>query len=233
PLINTNSVNINLSQKGDSIKRLHLELGHASKENMLYSLSKRYKWKGITSDINSFIRNCNICQMGAGIPSFSKNKAIITSKIHELIEVDLIGPLLSLDGQKEYILLVIDHYSKYIETCILKKKDQQLVWNAHKKVWIDKHGIPVMFYSDMGREFDNEYVRKQVKDLGSEWHYNSPDNHQAVGCVERANQTFFRKFKKLSNFGTFDSEPYVKKATAATNFSFNRAINTCPYFVMY
>ncbi|KRH93440.1 putative transposable element, partial [Pseudoloma neurophilia] len=92
--------------------------------------------------------------------------------------------------------LVIDHYLKYIETCILEKKDQQTVWNALKKVWIDKHGISVMFYSDMGREFDNEYVSKQVKDLDSEWHYNSPDNHQAVGCVERANQTFFRKLEK-------------------------------------
>lgn len=84
----------------------------------------------------------------------------------------------------------------------------------------------------MGKEFDNKFFREKAAELGIDWILNSPYNHQSVGCVERVNQTFFSKLRKMSQFGKLDWQKFVKSATFAVNCSFNRSINTSPYLYL-
>ncbi|KRH93398.1 pol polyprotein [Pseudoloma neurophilia] len=218
-----------LTKRRKILEELHVELGHASRYNMIYNLRPRKMWRGLTREIDDLINSCTVCQMAAPAPIYTRNIPILTNRPYDIVEADLIGPLQTHDSIKKYILICIDHFSKWIETKVINDKSETTVWEAVKQIWIDKHGIPTMFYSDMGREFDNKTIQKNSKLLGFDWIYNSPHNHQAVGCVERANKTFFSKLQKLSEFGEFSWENHMETATNACNYSFNRAINSSPF----
>lgn len=48
---------------------------------------------------------------------------------------------------------------------------------------------------------------------------NSPGYHEIVGVVERVNRTFMEKLRKLRNYGKYNCEYFVEKATQAVNHS--------------
>ncbi len=54
-----------------------------------------------------------------------------------------------------------------------------------------------------------------------------------MGAVERVNQTFMKKLRKLNEFKDYVSEKMVKNAQLAVNISFNRAINNSPYIIKF
>jgi hypothetical protein len=62
-----------------------------------------------------------------------------------------------------------------------------------------------------------------------EWRFSSPYHHKTMGLVERANQTLWKKLRKMSNFGELNWERLLDKAVYATNISFNRSIGTSPW----
>ena len=148
-------------------------------------------------------------------------------------EVDLAGYFESSQRGYKYILVVIDHYSKWIETKAIKSKDMHTVMNAIKEIIIEKHGTPEKIYSDNGLEFNNAITEKLASDYGLTWIRNSPGHHNAIGAVERANQTLINKLKKLCEYGRLDWANNLEKATHATNMSFNRRIGTSPYIMMF
>lgn len=59
--------------------------------------------------------------------------------------------------------------------------------------------------------------------------FHSPGHHKAVGGIERANQIFLNKLKKLNNYLDKEWEERVEQATLTYNISYNRAIRTSPF----
>lgn len=91
----------------------HKLSGHYALDKTLKKLEDNFFWLNMRQDIDNLTERCETCQK---CKSGSNKKAplqpIITLKAWQLIQVDVIGPLLrSMDGNK-YILLAIDHFSK-------------------------------------------------------------------------------------------------------------------------
>ena len=215
------------------IECYHQELGHASIANMEFAINNKYKWPRMHQDIENYVKKCIICSKGSGENINTQHRAIRTTSPNELWEVDIIGYLnLTRKGNK-FILVAIDHYTKWIETKEIKSKDKITVSKALEEIVINRHGAPQRIYSDNGLEFNNDSIRELSLRYGIEWLFNSPGHHNSIGAVERANQTLFNKVKKLCHFGENDWDLWLKQATLATNMSFNRSINTSPYILRY
>jgi transposase InsO family protein len=190
---------------------------------------KKIYWKEMLKDITKFVEKCSICLRSGEARINTKNRIIESNGPNELWVCDLIGRIPDQRGNNKFIFIAIDHYSKWVETSILATKDATSAMNAVEELIIKKHGIPKRILSDNGLEFVNTKMKCMAERYGFEWVLNSPEHHQTVGAVERANQSLMSKLKKLTNYGAQSWERALSKATNALNYSFNRAIRTSPY----
>lgn len=214
------------------LNEYHIISGHGSSNTMKFLIRRKYKWPGMWKQIEEYVNKCEICIREGGRILQTKHKIIHAERPNKMWQIDLIGRIPV--GDKNYFIVVaIDHYTKWMETRIINKKSAEIVTNAVKELIIDKHGIPEMIYSDNGAEFANQNIRNLCDRYKLKWIFNSPGHHNAVGLVERANETLMSKIRKLSNFGMKDWKQIVKNATHAYNISFHRAIDTSPMLIKY
>ena len=132
-----------------------------------------------------------------------KNRIIKSTFPNEIWEIDLIGRIPgNTQYDNKYILIAIDHYTKWIEAKVIQSKTAAEICKAVQELIIDKHGIPTRIITDPGLEFNNQQTRELAQRVNMQWDFASPRHHETIGAVERANQTIFNILKKLTNFGS-------------------------------
>lgn len=181
------------------------------------------------SEIDRYVENCVICKKGKPQGINTKNRVIIPKRPNEAWEIDLIGRMTIHDGKNKFILVAVDHYSKWVEACIINHKTGKEVAQAIKTLIIHKHGTPEGLLIDSGLEFLNSNMEELCKEYNIKHDQSSPNHHETVGLVERMIQTLFRKLKKLCEFGLHKWESKLAPAVYATNVSYNRVLLTSPY----
>ncbi len=67
--------------------------------------------------------------------------------------VDLIGLLHRTDRGNEYIVLMRDHFTKWIEGAAVATKEAMIVADVIVHEWVYKHGTPLNLHRDRGTEF--------------------------------------------------------------------------------
>lgn len=120
-----------------------------------------------------------------------------------------------------------------MEARLIQNKDALTICTAIKDLIIIKHGVPQCILTDNGKEFCNSIISQLTLDYKINGKLNSPGHHKSVGLVERANQTLFKKIRKMSEYGDKDWKRVVEKAVYAYNISFHRGIDTSPFMIKY
>ncbi len=67
--------------------------------------------------------------------------------------MNVIGPLHRPDHGNEYIVVMQDHFTKWIEGTGMATKEAMLVADVIVNEWVHKHGTPLNLHSDRGAEF--------------------------------------------------------------------------------
>lgn len=184
------------------------------------------------NEIKEYIKKCAICLKSGDELINTKNRVVEVNYPNELWEIDLVRRLVNSEKQNKYIFVAIDHYTKWIETEFVERKNAQTISDLIVSLIIKKHGIPKRILTDNGLEFVNKEVQEMAKKYNIAWDFSSPGHHKTIGAVERVNQTLINKLKKLTNFGRAPWEELLEKATLATNISYNRSILTSPYIYL-
>lgn len=223
----------NQQQISEILKEYHFKSGHGSAATMKFLIKPKYKWNTMFKDIDKHIENCVICQKSSPERQNTKFKVIETTYPNELWVCDLIGRIPVSDGTNLFIFIAIDHYTKWIETKIIKSKTATEIIEAINTLIINKHGIPEKILSDSGLEFENKNVKLFTDNKGIKWISGSPYHHNTCGAVERAIQTFMNKLKRLTEFEKKSISQWTQQATAAYNISFNRSIDSSPFILKY
>lgn len=177
---------------------------------MKFLLKGRYAWHDIHKEINALVEACSICIKSGRKMLNTKNRVIITNSQNELWEVDLIGRIPG-DNTNSFILVAIDHYTKWIETKFLSNKSGDKVAKAIEEIIIKKHGTPDRILSDCELEFKNSHIVDLQKKYGIKWSYSSPEHHNTVGAVERVNKHSGIKSKNSQNLEKYLGEKWLKK----------------------
>ncbi|KRH93508.1 pol polyprotein [Pseudoloma neurophilia] len=222
------------NQPSDSVKKkilqdIHIASGHGSANTMNFLIRLYVNWLNLAKDINDWITQCTVCAKSGNLQQNTRHNVIETTRPNEIWQIDLLGPLKQSERGNKYILVAIDHYTKWLETAAIPNKSAEVVIKQVKQLILEKHGIPVKILTDNGLEFQNALRKSLCTQNNVDWQFSSPDHHETVGAVERANQTLLNKIRKLSNFGGKDWESVLEAATHAVNISFNRSIQTSPY----
>ncbi len=99
------------------VVQMHKDLGHFGEERMLAEVCRRYFWHNRTEDVKTVVRVCQQCQMVRRIGSIRSEdeelKSIPVCDMFYRVAMDNTGPLLKTKSGNMYILVAIDHYSKW------------------------------------------------------------------------------------------------------------------------
>ena len=166
-------------------------MGHASYKH-LSMVSKHELVLGIPKLSRMSNVVCGPCQLGK--QTKAKHPSIQTSTISrplELLHLDLMAPTRTKSlGDKRYIMVVVDDFTRYTWVILLRSKFDALEHiealctrlQNEKSLKIDR------IRSDHGREFENSYIKSFCTRSGISQEFSALITPQQNGVVERKNK---------------------------------------------
>ncbi|KAL6733094.1 hypothetical protein Aduo_003776 [Ancylostoma duodenale] len=149
------------------------------------------------ADIIRWSKSCKDCFLTRPHERFVPPlKPITTSKPYELIGVDLVELGLSTNGNK-HVLVVIDHFSKFVGTYPIPDKSAKTVARALFERWIcEGCRSPKAIHSDQGPEFVNSILSEICEITRIRQSTTKGYNPRENGVTERVIGTLTRMFRK-------------------------------------
>lgn len=165
--------------------------GHPGIVAMKGRLRSKVWWPRIDTDVERLVKSCKGCTL-VGLPN-----APAPMKRRELpaapwidIAMDLLGPLPSGD----YLLVVIDYYSRYKEIKITRTITSLQILNILKEMF-SRLGYPISITADNGRQFVSEELKSFCKECNIILFNTVPYWPQMNGEVERQNRDIVKRLK--------------------------------------
>ena len=156
-------------------------------------------WFGLNRQLTDLVNNCPKCCKDR----YQHPEPLIPSEFPSLPWQKLATDLFYWKGSA--YLLIIDYYSRYIETAKLSGESSTEVIR-HTKSILARHGIPKEIVSDNGPQYSSLEYEKFAEDYGFLHTTSSPRFPQANGESERAVRTVKTLLKK-------SDDPYLAMLT--------------------
>ncbi len=99
--------------------QMHKDSRHFEEERTLVEICKRYFWHNMTEDVKTVVKMCQQCQMVRKMGSICfEDEELKNIPIYDLfyrVAMDTARRLPETKSGNKYILMAIDHYSKWCE----------------------------------------------------------------------------------------------------------------------
>ena len=150
----------------------------------------------------------------------------------DLIAIDLLH-LETASGGYEYILTIVDHFSRFVQTFALRNKEAKTVAKVLFFDFMERFGTPVRLMHDQGKEFENKLFKELEKLKGISHCRTTPYHPQGNGQCEKMNSTILSMLRTLEKSQKKNWNQYLNHITHAYNCTRNDSTGYSPYFLMF
>ena len=169
-----------------SLRQRAIDIAHENHQGISKTkalLREKIWFPGIDELAHKTLESCIACQaVGKPAPPEPLHLQEIPKGPWKKLHIGFYGPLPS----GEYLLLVIDRYSRFPEVEIVRSTKATVVIPKLDKIF-SVHGIPELVKTDNGPPFSGEEFDRYVKTLGIKYEPSIPCWPQANGEMERFN----------------------------------------------
>jgi len=174
------------------VVRMHKNLGHSGEERTLAEICRRYFWHNRTEDVKTMVKICQQCQMVRRVGSIrfedEELKSIPICDLFHKVAMDTAGPLPETKSRNKYILVAIDHYSKWCKAKVVVDHGAKTTARFLEDDIICRYGVPKFVLTDNGGEWAAEFD-VMCKDYGIQHQHTAPQWPQCNGMAERLIKT--------------------------------------------
>jgi transposase InsO family protein len=124
----------------------------------------------------------------------------------ERIYADSIGPIPADEKGNQYILVIIDGFTRWIELYAIPDTTADTAARCLLD-WTGRFGTPIQIMTDGGTQFVNELWEAYCELLGTQKLESFPYSHEENGIVERANKEVMRHLRAI----VFDKKLQTKE----------------------
>ncbi|CAA0809043.1 Unknown protein, partial [Striga hermonthica] len=168
-----------------------------------------YFWPRMREDAKAMVKKCLQCQKhGPLIHQPAEAMTTMSAPIpFAQWGIDLVGPMLQGTGQRKFLIVAVDYFTKWVEAEPLAKITEEKVIKFLYNNICCRFGVPKVLISDNGTQFNGKRIRAWCEDMRIEQHFASVAHPQANGQVEVTNRIILNGLKTKC-------EPCAKKRRA-------------------
>ena len=207
---------------------------HQGRDKMIARLSSRCYWPKQYEDVADFVKFCKECQEIK--PPARYNVAelipILPSKPLEIITTDIMGPLNMTKEENKYIMIICDHFTKWIELYALKTMEAVEVASKISS-FVCRHGVPDKIITDQGTNYQSNLISELYEVLDIEKARTSPYHPESDGLSERGNRTNKAALTALVNEKQDNWDVMLPFIQFAYNSSVHATTRCTPFELMY
>lgn len=165
--------------------------GHFGVRKTLAKISAKYIWTGMRGDVKRHCDSCESCQLR----KTGQRKRAPMERFNEVREpfertaLDIVGPLPTTTEGNKYVLVFVDHFTKYAEALPLKDQKAETVARAFVEKIVLRHGTPQQLLTDQGTNFVSRLMKETCRILNIRKLTTTAYHPESNGAVERLNKT--------------------------------------------
>ena len=175
------------------------EVGHFGVEKTLAHLGKtNLTWKGMRKHVRQFIQQCPLCQKLRETRLAIKAHPFTTASYSamEVLNIDTIGPVAKDDLGNQYIIVIIDCFTRWIE--LFGVPDTSALSAAHALLQhVGRYGAPATLRSDRGSQFVNNIIAEFSTLILTEQQLSLSYSKEENAIVERSNKEVMRHLRAI------------------------------------
>ncbi|XP_024004829.1 uncharacterized protein LOC112081985 [Eutrema salsugineum] len=209
---------------------------HSGARSLAFKIKKAgYYWPTMLSDCEKYTARCEKCQRHGPMINLPTELLMTSTAPYPFMRwaMDIIGPFRRSTTQKQYVLVVTDYFTKWVEAEAYPEIHgidvKKFVW----KFIICRHGVPYEIITDNGTQFTSIIFQ----DFCAKWKirlsFSTPRYPQGNGQAEATNKTIIDGLKKRLDIakGTWADE--LDGVLWSHRTTPRRSTGQSPFFLAY
>ena len=213
---------------------LHEKLAHLGSDRVLELARQRFFWPKMARDVKNYVqKRCRcIADKKPNVPERAQMMSIESSYPFEVVAIDFIH-LDKCKGNFEYVLVVTDLFTKYVQMYATKKRSSKAAAEKLFNQYVVTYGLPKRIMHDRGGEFNSDMFKELHRLSGIESSNTTPHHPMSNGQCERMNRSLVSMLKSLSPAEKKDWKSVLPKLSFAYNSTHHASTGYTPFFMMF
>lgn len=171
--------------------------GHLGCKKTLEKIRQRYYWYAMKGEVDLHLKQCDVCAADKKPNKLPRAPmgTIVTGAPLDVIATDYMGPFPVTEQGNRYVLVLTDHFSKYVEVLAVPDQTAETCASKILNEFICRWGCPLSIHSDQGRNYESRVFKELCRMLEIRKTRTSPRNPRGNGQTERFNRTLIRMIK--------------------------------------
>ena len=150
------------------------------------------------------------------------------------VAMDLVGPLPKTEDGNQWILVVGDYATRWMEAYALPDAKAETVATKFVQEFVCRFGIPREVHTDRGTNFESDLFREMCRILGIAKTRTTAYNPKSDGLIERFNKTLITMVSMMidPHKNQRDWDRYLAFATSAYRSTPQESIGESPNMMM-
>ena len=202
--------------------------GHLGEAKTLSRLQERFYWPGHVEAVKVWCRCCADCaaRKSPGQRRRAPLQSMQAGYPMQIIAVDIVGPFSPVQSGNNYVLVVSDYFSKWMEAFAIPNQEAVTVAEKLVEEVFCRFSIPEQLHSDQGRQFKGKLMQEVCK-LLTAYH------PQSDGLVERLNRTLLSMLAATVHEHPGDWDKKLRLVCMAYNTSVHQSTGFSPFFLLF
>ena len=212
----------------------HIYSGHLGHDKTVNRIIPKFYWPNSFKEIAAHVKSCISCQEIKTPNRYNEAplQPIRPRKPGQVWTSDIMGPIKTTANGYSYILVICDHFSKWVEIYALKTisalEVSKCITNS-----ICQHGIPEQILTDQGSNYMSELMAEVWELLDIHKTRTTPFHPECDGLSEKFNQTLRKMISAYVNESHSNWDENLNILAFAYNTSVHGSTGCTPFEITY